>query len=74
MKEGKMEGFKTINKNTSAEIIEKKSKFIAHLFYVETVEEAENYIKDIKKQYHDARHNCFAYAIRDNERKFSNKI
>lgn len=69
-----MEGFKTINKNTSAEIIEKKSKFIAHLFYVETVEEAENYIKDIKKQYHDARHNCFAYAIRDNERKFSNKI
>lgn len=74
MKEGKMEGFKTINKNTSAEIIEKKSKFIAHLFYVETVEEAENYIKDIKKQYHDAKHNCFAYAIRDNERKFSNKI
>lgn len=69
-----MGNFKTINKNISAEIVEKKSKFIANLFYVETIEEAEDYIKAIKKKYHDARHNCFAYAIRDNERKFSNKI
>ena len=58
-----MEGFKTINKNAVAEIIEKKSKFIAHVFYVETPEEADKYIKEIKKKYHDARHNVFAYAI-----------
>ena len=55
--------FKTINKNVSAEIVEKKSKFIANLFYVETIEEAEKYIKEIKKKYNDARHNCFAYAV-----------
>ena len=58
-----MEKFKTIKNNEKAEIEEKKSKFIAHAFYVETIEEAENFIKQIKKKYHDARHNCFAYAI-----------
>ncbi len=55
--------FKTISENVSAEIIEKKSKFIANLFYIETVEEAEEKIKEIKKKYFDARHNCFAYSI-----------
>lgn len=30
---------------------------------METTEEAEEYIKQIKKKYHDAKHNCFAYAI-----------
>ena len=43
--------------------MEKKSKFIANIFYVETTDEAEKYIKQIKKKYHDAKHNCFAYAI-----------
>ena len=45
-----MEKFKTIlEKNTTAEIIEKKSRFIANLFYVETPQEAENKIKQIKR-------------------------
>lgn len=55
--------FKTINQNISAEIVEKKSKFIANVFYVETVEEAEEKVKEIKKKYFDARHNCFAYSV-----------
>lgn len=58
-----MEKFKTISNNAEAEIVEKKSKFIAHVFYIETVEEAEAYIKEMKKKYHDARHNVFAYAL-----------
>ena len=61
--EEKIVKFKAIKENTSAKIIEKKSKFIANVFYVESIEEAEQYIKDIKKEYHDAKHNCFAYAI-----------
>ena len=36
-----MEEFITIGENVQAEIIEKKSKFIANLFYIENVEEAE---------------------------------
>lgn len=55
--------FKTISNDLEAEIIEKKSKFIANIFYVETREEAEEKIKEIKKKYFDARHNCFAYSI-----------
>ncbi len=55
--------FRTIKENVSAEIVEKKSKFIASIFYVETREEAEDIIKDINKKYHDARHNCYAYRI-----------
>lgn len=54
---------KTIKKNTTAEIIEKKSKFIANLFYVQSQEEVEEKIKEIKRKYHDARHNCYAYSI-----------
>ena len=61
--EEKIVKFKAIKENTSAKIIEKKSKFKANVFYVESIEEAEQYIKDIKKEYHDAKHNCFAYAI-----------
>ncbi len=61
-----MEEFITILKNETAEIVEKKSKFIANLFHVESVEEAENRIKDIKKKYHDARHNCIAYRVAEN--------
>lgn len=56
--------FKTISeKEIQAEIVEKKSKFIANVFYVETTEEADEKIKQIKKKYFDARHNCFAYSI-----------
>ena len=66
--------FKTIKENTTAEIVEKKSKFIAHIFYVETPEEAENYIKQIKKEYHDAKHNVFAYAIECKDRRPCSKV
>lgn len=55
--------FTTIKENIQAEIIEKKSKFIANLIKVETQEEAEEKIKELKKKYHDARHNCIAYRI-----------
>jgi len=57
--------YKTIKERNIAEIVEKKSKFIAQVFYIENKEEAENIIAEIKKEYYDARHNCFAYAIYD---------
>lgn len=58
-----MEEYKTILDNTSTEIIEKKSKFIANVFHIENVNDAEEKIKDIKKKYYDARHNCVAYRV-----------
>ena len=61
-----MEEFITILNDETAEIVEKKSKFIANLIHVETTEEAESKIKEIKKKYHDARHNCVAYRVAEN--------
>ena len=69
-----MEKFKTISNNSIAEIVEKKSKFIAHIFYIETLEEADKYIKDVKKKYYDARHNVFAYALETKDRGYCCKI
>ncbi len=60
-----MEEFVTIKENVQTEITEKKSKFIANLFYIENVEEAEKLIKQTKKKYHDAKHNCIAYRVID---------
>ena len=58
-----MESFVTIQKEVTEQIVEKKSKFIAKLFYVETEDEVNKKIKEIKKQYFDARHHCIAYRI-----------
>ena len=58
--------FVTIEANIQAEIVEKKSKFIANLIKVNNIEEAEEAIKQIRKKYYDARHNCIAYRIVDN--------
>ena len=55
--------YKTIEENVSAEIVEKKSKFIANVFYIESKEEAEDIIKAQKKKYYNARHNCYAYRV-----------
>lgn len=57
--------YKTIKESNMAEIIEKKSKFIANIFHIEDKEEAEKIISNIKKEYYDARHNCFAYSFYD---------
>lgn len=58
-----MQEFKTIKNDLSNEIVEKKSRFIANIFYVETEETAKEKIKEIKAKYYDARHNCYAYRI-----------
>ena len=63
MKEKDMEEFKTVLNNATSEVEEKKSRFIADIFYIESTEEAEKYIKEIKKKYFDARHHCYAYRL-----------
>lgn len=59
---------KTIKSEANCEVIEKKSKFIASIFRVDTIEEAEEKIKETRKKYHDARHNCYAYIVEDYEK------
>ena len=62
-----MESFISIKDNIQNELVVKKSKFICNLIKVKTQEEAENMIKKMKKKYYDARHNCVAYRVMENE-------
>lgn len=62
-----MKEFITVSENIQSELVEKKSRFITNIFYVESKEEAENKIKEVKKKYFDARHNCIAYRIMDGD-------
>lgn len=55
--------FYTIKDECSAEITEKKSKFMCNVFHVESVQEAEDKLNIIRKKYHDARHNCYVYKV-----------
>lgn len=57
------EQFKQIYKAGEGEIVEKKSRFIAHVLPVSSEEEALSYIEQYKKQYWDARHNCYAFSV-----------
>ena len=59
--------YQTITQNVKYELVEKKSKFIANAIYVESKLEAESKISQLKKKYHDARHNTYAYRILENE-------
>ena len=63
-----MEEFVTIKEHVETEIVEKKSKFIANMFYIGDAQEAEEIIKKTKKKYFDARHNCIAYRVIEKER------
>lgn len=53
----------TVKKGGEHEIIIEKSRFIANISRVETEEEAQEFIKSIKKKYWNATHNCSAYLI-----------
>ena len=60
--------YRILYEETQAEIVEKKSRFIAYLKPVHSEEEAASFIEGIKKKHWDARHNCSAIVIgRNNE-------
>lgn len=60
----------TIKNNSIYQYEIKKSKFITLLYKVNTINEIENILKEIKEEYEDATHCCFGYKI-NNIQKFS---
>ena len=56
--------YTTVEREGVAEFEEKKSVFIGHCVRVTSEEEANAYVKQLKKQYADARHNVWAYLLR----------
>lgn len=55
----------TIAKNWRKEIVIEKSRFICTLKKVNSESEAQEFIKEMKKEFWDATHNCSAYIIDD---------
>ena len=45
----------------SAEITERKSRFIARVLPVKTEEEAVAFLQEVRREHRDARHHCYAY-------------
>ena len=54
-----------------SELTEKRSRFLGHLLPVETEEEARAFLNEIRRKYHDARHNCWCYRIHGGPERFS---
>lgn len=63
--------FYTIKESVTDELVEKKSRFIAKIFYVQSEEEANQKIEEVKKENRDARHNVFAYRLENGFEKYS---
>lgn len=64
--------YKTIEKESCDEFIEKKSRFIGYIKPVTTKEDAIEYINQIKSKHWDATHNVYAYVLRDGQtRRYS---
>ena len=58
-----MSGFRVPFQAADSEFVEKRSRFISHIWPVETEEQAQQCIKNMKAKYYDARHNCWCYRI-----------
>ena len=46
-----------------AQFIERRSRFIGHIFLTETEEEALAFLAEMRETYKDATHNCYAYIV-----------
>ena len=57
------ESYKTVGGTAKAEIVVKKSRFIASVFPVVSQDEALARLEETRKKYYDARHNCYAWQI-----------
>ena len=55
-----------IDKNAENEIIIKKSRFITKLYYIEDVNNVNDIINELKKEYKKCTHICYSYIIGPN--------
>ena len=66
-----MDSYKTPSENCIREITVERSRFIATIAHVESEAEAAEFVASKKAEYHDARHNCWAYVLKDGLSRFS---
>lgn len=59
--------FRTLDAPSQGVYKEKGSKFLAFAFPVTTLEQVKVHVDQLKKEYFDARHHCYAYIIGENK-------
>lgn len=64
-----MISYKTVKSFAHDELVEKRSRFIGYCKPVKTEDEAVEFINKIKKEHWDARHNVYAYSLREGQIK-----
>jgi len=62
--------YRTLASESKGTFKDRGSRFIALAFPVETEEDIKPILQDLKKQYHDARHHCYAYRLGAQKLKF----
>ncbi len=63
-----MQDYRTIEGQVTTETEEKKSRFIANAAFVDTEEKAVEFLNSIRAQHRTARHNVYAYVLREGAR------
>ena len=63
--------FRVPYREAEIEYIDKKSRFIGHIYKIETAEQAQEILAAVRKQYWDATHNVYAYILRNGVMRFS---
>ena len=67
-----LQWYKTVAESGFFVETEKRSKFISFVFFVENKDQVQNYLKEVKAKYHDAKHHVYAYKLeKNNLEKFS---
>lgn len=66
-----MKPFKVPFQEAEAEYIEKKSRFIGHIYKIQTSRQAQELLAAVRKKYWDASHNVYAYILQSGEMRFS---
>ena len=67
----KIQPYKTLNSYNESELKDRKSVFLAKAYPVNNEDEVNNLLYNLKKEYYDATHRCYAYRLLSGKSKFS---
>ena len=62
--------YRSIRSNSNGTYRDRGSKFMAFAYPVESVEQIKDILEQLHREYHDARHHCYAYRLGADKRIF----
>ncbi|MDA0196697.1 MAG: YigZ family protein [Bacteroidetes bacterium] len=65
-----MDSFLTIKAEATGLYKEKGSKFLSFAFPVQSEDDIKRFLEKLRKEYHDARHHCYAYILKADQSQF----